>query len=101
MLLCRTVSRRLESITKPVVLYSRPEVLSTPSVDCHLCLVSTHGFFKDIPGNISVYDCITKDSLTLLYVGISPDKIAENQTAAKTCGEGSRHTSKVTLKGLH
>ena len=71
-----TVSRRLESITKPVVLYSRTEVLSTPSV-----LPSVPGiyawFFKYIPGDISVYDCITKDSLTLLYVGISPDKIGK------------------------
>ena len=93
------VSRRLESITNPVVLYSRPDVLSTPSV-----LPTVPGiyawFFEDIPGDIPVYDCVTKGPLTLLYVGISPDQIG-NQTAARTCGEGLQHTSKVTLKGLH
>ena len=70
------VSRRLESITNPVVLYSRPEVLSTPSV-----LPTVPGiyawFFKDIPGDIPVYDCVTKGPTTLLYVGISPDKIGK------------------------
>jgi len=70
------VSRRLESITNPVDLYSRPEALSTPSL-----LPSVPGiygwFFKDTPGNVSVDGCVTKGPLTLLYVGISPDKIGK------------------------
>ena len=69
-------SRRLESIINPVDLYSRPEVLSTPSL-----LPSVPGiygwFIKDIPGNVSVDGCVTKGPLTLLYVGISPDKIGK------------------------
>jgi len=70
------VSRRLESITNPVALYSRPEVLSTYSL-----LPSVPGiygwFIKDIPGNVSIDGCVTKGPLTLLYVGISPDKIGK------------------------
>ena len=69
-------SRRLESIINPVDLYSRPEVLSTPSL-----LPSVPGiygwFIKDIPGNVSVDGCVIKGPLTLLYVGISPDKIGK------------------------
>ena len=69
-------SRRLESIINPVDLYSRPEVLSTPSL-----LPSVPGvyawFFKDIPGDALIDGCVTKGPLTLLYVGISPDKIGK------------------------
>ena len=70
------VSRRLESITNPVALYSRPEVISTPSRPPPVPGIYAWSF-KDIPGDISVDDCVTKDSLTLLYVGISPDKIGK------------------------
>jgi hypothetical protein len=34
-------------------------------------------FFKDIPGTVPAGDCVTKGPLTLLDVGISPDKIGK------------------------
>ena len=34
-------------------------------------------FFKNIPGNALIDDCVTKGPLRLLYVGISPDKIGK------------------------
>ncbi len=70
------VSRRLESITNPVALYSRPEIISTPSRPPSVPGIYAW-FFKDIPGNTLIDDCVTKGPLTLLYVGISPDKIGK------------------------
>ena len=34
-------------------------------------------FFKEIPGATPTDECVTKDGLTLLYVGISPDKVGK------------------------
>jgi hypothetical protein len=54
-------------------LYSRDEVLSNP------CPVTKANgvyafFFKEVPPGVPVEGCFTHDGLTLLYIGISPDK---------------------------
>jgi len=70
------LSEHLQSLINCSELYSRREILSTTSLP-----PSTPGvyawFFKDIPGNAVVDGCVTKGPLTLLYVGISPDKIGK------------------------
>jgi len=59
--------------SNPAHLYSRAEVLSNP------CPVArAHGvyalFFKEIPPGVPVDGCLTREGLTLLYIGSSPDK---------------------------
>ena len=70
------LSQQLQSLINGLKPYSRYEILSTrflpPSVPGIYAW-----FFKDIPGDIPVYDCVTKGPTTLLYVGISPDKIGK------------------------
>jgi hypothetical protein len=61
----------LESLTDPIILHSRPEVLSKPSpVPNERGLYAW--FFKEIPNIIPTNECVTNKKLTLLYVGISP-----------------------------
>ena len=66
----------LRPIIAPSVLHSRHSILSTPSLPPSVPGVYAW-FFKDLPGSVPVDGCITKDSLTLLYIGISPDKIGK------------------------
>ena len=66
----------LTTLTKPPILFSRSAVLSKP------CPVPPEWgvyawFFKEIPGNVPTDGCISKDGMTLLYVGISPDKVGK------------------------
>jgi hypothetical protein len=68
--------KRIRQITKPQMLYSRMAVLEKP------CPVpakpGVYGwFFKEIPGVALTDGCVTMNGLTLLYVGISPDKIGK------------------------
>ena len=72
----RRTSCHLQPIIAPSVLHSRHSILSTPSLPPSVPGVYAW-FFKDLPGSVPVDGCITKDSLTLLYVGISPDKIGK------------------------
>jgi hypothetical protein len=70
-----------EELTQPNILYSRSEVLAKP------CPVpdqwGTYAwYFRDIPGNLPTEGCITKDNLTLLYAGISPDKVGKPNSKA-------------------
>ena len=61
----------LESLTDPIILHSRSEVLSKPSpVPNERGLYAW--FFKEIPSIIPTNGCVTKEKLILLYVGISP-----------------------------
>ena len=65
----------LLALTNPKVLYDRNEVLSK------LCPIPSESgvyawYFRDIPNNVPLDKCITKNSLTLLYVGISPNKVS-------------------------
>ena len=66
----------IDSLTNPKVLYDRNAVLSKP------CPIPPESgvyawYFRDIPNNVPLDKCITKDSLTLLYVGISPNKVSK------------------------
>ncbi|MBG94016.1 MAG: hypothetical protein CL793_01905 [Chloroflexi bacterium] len=63
-------------ITNPSQLYSRSELLEDPSA-----IPATSGvygwYFLEIPGITPIDDCIVRQAHTLLYVGISPDKISK------------------------
>ena len=57
----------IDSLTNPKVLYDRNAVLSK------LCPIPPESgvyawYFRDIPNNVPLDKCITKDSLTLLYL---------------------------------
>ena len=73
---------RFESLTSPSHLYTRAEVLSKPSP-----VPSASGvyawFFKEIPEIVPTDGCVTKDGLTLLYVGISPKNESSGQDIRK------------------
>jgi hypothetical protein len=54
-------------------LYSREEVLAKPSpVPSEAGLYAW--YFRELPGGVPTDNCLIRDGLTLLYVGISPDK---------------------------
>jgi hypothetical protein len=66
----------IRKLTNPIVLYSRSAVLTKP------CPVPQEPgayawFFKEVPAIVPTDGCVTKDGLTLLYVGISPDKLSK------------------------
>ena len=91
----------INSLTKPTILYSRSEVLSNP------CPVPTERgayacFFKEIPGVTPTDGCITKDGLTLLYVGISPKDNSSKENLRKRItnhykGNANGSTLRLTL----
>ena len=62
----------LDSLTNPIKLYSRSEVMSK---DCPV--PKDRGlyswFFKSIPPRVPTTGCVAKNGMTLLYVGISPE----------------------------
>ena len=63
----------MDELITPVKLYSRQEILSKPSP-----IPEIHGvygwYFKDVPSFVLTEGCIRHQKMTLLYVGISPDK---------------------------
>jgi hypothetical protein len=64
------------ALTTPKLIYSRSAVLAKP------CPAPQRPgayawFFKETPSNILTDGCVTKDELTLQYVGISPDKVSK------------------------
>jgi hypothetical protein len=66
--------------SNPEHLYSREEVLSNP------CPVTKANgvyawFFKEVPPCVPIEGCLTHNGLTLLYIGISPDKKGESNSA--------------------
>ena len=60
-----------QALLNPKMLFSRKEVLSTPSPVTRKAGVYAW-FFKEVPVKIPLTDCIKLNNLTLLYVGISP-----------------------------
>ena len=70
------LSQQLQSLINGLELYPRREILSTTSLPPSVPGVYAW-FFKDIPGTVPADDWVTKGPLTLLYVGISPDKIGK------------------------
>ena len=66
----------IKSLTNPSIFYSRSAVLTKPSpVPMESGVYAW--FFKEIPDITPTDECVTKDGLTLLYVGISPDKVGK------------------------
>lgn len=63
-----------EMLTNPSVLYSRSDVLSAKPSPIPQLSGAYGWFFKEIPLGVPVDGCIKQNQLTLLYVGISPDK---------------------------
>ena len=70
------LSEQLQSLINGSELYSRREILSTTSLPPSVPGVYAW-FFKETPADVPVNDCVTKSFTTLLYVGISPDKIGK------------------------
>jgi hypothetical protein len=90
-----------ESLTSPSHLHTRAEVLSKPSP-----VPSASGvyawFFKEIPEIVPTDGCVTKDGLTLLYVGISPKNESSSQNIRKRIkshyqGNAEGSTLRLTL----
>ena len=69
-------SQQLRPIMHPSVLYSRHEILTSTSLPPSVPGIYAW-FFKEIPTGVPVSGCVIKNSFTLLYVGISPDKIGK------------------------
>ena len=91
----------IESLTSPSKLYTRGEVLSKP---CPVPSVSGvyAWFFKEIPEIVPTDGCVTKDGLTLLYVGISPKNESSSQNIRKRIkshyqGNAEGSTLRLTL----
>ncbi len=66
----------MENLANPLRLYTRTDVLLRP---CPVPAMSGGyaWFFKEIPRDVPLNGCIDVDNMVLLYVGISPDKIAK------------------------
>jgi hypothetical protein len=78
-------------ITTPVKLWSRAEVLTSPSPVPRAAGV--YGwYFRDIPGAIDTSSCVQHDGRTLLYVGISPKEPPRNGALPSTQTLRSRVT---------
>ena len=80
----------MEDLTRPNILFSRSDVLAKP------CPVPAQWgvyawYFRNIPGRLSTEGCITKDRLTLLYIGISPDKVGKPNSKANIRGRIKNH----------
>jgi hypothetical protein len=76
------ISAELELWAQETCLYSRAEVLVKPSP-----VPSKQGiyawYFREIPGQVPDKGCLTRDGLTLLYVGISPKGPSSSQNLRK------------------
>ena len=66
----------IQTIVNPTTLYSRQDVLSSPPIVPDVSGVYAW-FFKEIPQGVNIDGCVTRGDLTLLYVGISPDRIGK------------------------
>ena len=63
----------MNELITPERLYSRHEILSKPLPIPEISGV--YGwFFKDVPPFVLTEGCIRHQNMTLLYIGISPDK---------------------------
>ena len=91
----------VELIANPASIHSRETVLSKP------CPVPAKPgvyawFFKDIPGALPTTDRVTKEGLTLLYVGISPKNALSSQNLRRRItyhyrGNAEGSTLRLTL----
>jgi hypothetical protein len=91
-------------LTSPPILYTRSAVLSKP------CPVPQDRglyawFFKEVPPNVPIEECVNKDGMTLLYVGISPKNETSTQNLRKRItnhyrGNAEGSTLRLTLGTL-
>ena len=91
----------VELISNPASMHSCDKVLSKP------CPVPAKPgvyawFFKDIPGALPTTDCVTKEGLTLLYIGISPKNAFSSQNLRRRItyhyrGNAEGSTLRLTL----
>ncbi len=91
----------ITSLTEPIVHYSRSQVLSKPRPVPSVSGVYTW-FFKEIPGVTSANGCVTRNGLTLLYVGISPRNPNSHENLRKRItyhfrGNAAGSTLRLTL----
>jgi hypothetical protein len=85
-------------------LFSRAEVMSRPDI-----IPAVRGvyawYFRSIPPLVPIDDCIMRDDLTLLYVGISPKNVTSRQNLRKRItyhyrGNAEGSTLRLTLGTL-
>jgi len=94
----------IRALTDPPALHTRVQVLTQP------CPVrASRGayawYFREIPGDVPTGGCVTKDGLTLLYVGISPKNDRSSQNLRKRItyhykGNAEGSTLRLTLGAL-
>ena len=78
----------MHELITPERLYSRQEILSKPSPIPEISGV--YGwFFKDVPPFVLTEGCIRHQNMTLLYIGISPDK--KKQTSEQAAFKKTNH----------
>ena len=70
-----------EGLLRPTRLWSRTDVLSRPS-PVPLAPGVYAWWMKEVPMGLDTAGCLTKDELTLLYVGISPKRPSATGTAS-------------------
>ena len=84
----------MDELITPERLYSRQEILSKPSPIPEISGV--YGwFFKDVPPFVLTEGCIRHQNMTLLYIGISPDK--KNKPQSK---QHLKNESPTTMPGM-
>ena len=87
-----------EAITRPLRLWTRDEVLSSPSPVP--LIAGVYGwFFRDLPYPIDVRSCVVAHGSTLLYVGIAPRQSSPpgGQTLRKRLSTHYRGSGEVAL----
>jgi hypothetical protein len=67
------VEREWTDLLDPSRLWSRAEILATPSPVPHASGVYAW-YFREIPDGVPCHNCITHQGLTLLYIGIAPTR---------------------------
>lgn len=65
------MDKLINHLINPINIYSRSQALHNNIPQCPGLYA---WFFKEIPPRVPTNGCITKDDLTLLYIGISPTK---------------------------
>jgi len=94
----------MKALTDPGRLFTRAQVIASPSP-----VPTSRGvyawYFRDIPSGVPTEGCVTKDGLTLLYVGISPKNDRSSQNLRKRItyhyrGNAEGSTLRLTLGAL-
>lgn len=87
---------QLQPLLEPSRLYSRAEILASPSpVPAEPGLYAW--YFRRLPGPVTAEHCITRDGLHLLYAGISPKAPPAN--GAKPSSQTIRSRLRYHMRG--